>query len=151
MKQKGYNCSDEIARQVIKEEQEAGREGTPWQDVARFSELVFERTQQALEASADIDFSDRGLVDLIAYLEVAQLPIPDKLKTFPFHKYYHKKVFFLPSWLDIYINDPQRLQTLEEQKQLETQLLKVYEEYGFEVVVLKKESVERRVIDCLSL
>ena len=144
LKEKGFNCSDEIARQVIIEEQQAGTNGTPWGDVTRFADLVLKRTKLILEHSKSVDFSDRGLLDLVAYLEVNQLPIPDQLKNFPYHRYYHKTVFFLPSWPEIYINDPQRLQTLEEQKLLETQLLKVYEEYGFEIVVMKKESVERR-------
>jgi len=145
LKEKGFNCSDEIARQVIKEEQESGENGTPWGDVSRFCELVFNRTKLILKHSKSVDFSDRGLLDLIAYLKFADLPIPDELQKFPFHDYYHNKVFFLPSWPEIYTKDPQRLQSFEESKQLEKQLLNVYKEYGFEVVLLGEMSIKDRI------
>jgi len=134
----------EVSRQVIAIEQEQGNNGTPWQDTERFSNLVFQSTQELLKINS-YDFCDRSLLDNIAYLEFSNKSIPIELESFPFEKHYSNTVFYTPPWEAIYTQDPQRPQTFEEQLPLAEKLIEVYEKRGIDLVTLPLASVEERV------
>ena len=138
-----HPCMDEIAREVIVSEQEAGNNGTPWQDLQRFVQLVFEATSKQLPKS-NAWFCDRALLDLEAYLILANLPIPTFLAEFPYQEHYHSTVFFAPTWQAIYCTDPQRLQTFKYCQALEIELKKRYQYHGFEIVEIPKVNPETR-------
>ncbi len=144
LQKRGYSCMQEVSRQVIIEEQAQDNDGTPWQNIERFSKLVFQTTQELLETMS-YDFCDRSLLDNIAYLEFDNKQIPQELATFPFQKHYSKTVFYTPPWKDIYTQDPQRPQTFEEQLPLAEKLIGVYQKRGFKLVHLPLTNIEARV------
>lgn len=136
-------CMDEISRKVIIDEQKNNRNGTPWEDIYRFTNLVFNATTKELLNTNTI-ICDRSLLDLEAYLTVEKRPIPNYLKTFPYLKTYHKKVFFAPTWFDIYCQDEQRLQEFDYCLKLEKSLLELYKNKGFEIIILPKTKLSER-------
>lgn len=136
-------CMDEVSRRVIINEQENNSNGMPWEDINRFTELVFKLTSKEL-LNVSTQICDRSLLDLEAYLTVANKPTPKYLQEFPYKEVYHKKVFFAPTWFDIYCKDAQRLQEFEYCLTLEKALLAQYTKKGFEIIMLPKTSVTIR-------
>ncbi len=136
-------CMDEVSRKVIIEEQKNNRNGMPWGDINRFTDLVFKLTNQEL-LNSHAQVCDRSLLDLEAYLTVENKTIPDYLRDFPYQETYHKTVFFAPTWFDIYCQDEQRLQEFDYCLKLEKSLLDQYEKKGFEIIILPKSSPLKR-------
>lgn len=136
-------CMEEVSRKVIIDEQKNNRNGMPWSDIDRFVGLVFKFTSQEL-LNTDTQICDRSLLDLEAYLKLENKTIPDYLHHFPYQETYHKKVFFAPTWFDIYCKDGQRLQEFEYCLKLEKSLLELYKSKGFEIIILPKSSPLKR-------
>lgn len=130
---------DEVSRKVIINEQKNNKNGTPWDDLYRFSKLVFALTHQELR-NTDARICDRSLLDLEAYLTLENKTIPKYLRDFPYQETYHNIVFFAPTWLEIYGKDGQRLQEFEDCLALEKSLLAQYQNKGFEIIQLPKIS-----------
>lgn len=137
---------DEISREVISKEQKNGSDGMPWKNIEHFANLVYQRSVQAYETSSDSQYCDRSLLDLIAYLKVAEKPIPKELKNFSYQNIFHSLVFFAPTWDDIFCKDAQRLQEQDYCMKLEQALLAEYTHRGFEVIKLPKSSPSERRI-----
>jgi len=145
LEKKGIKCLKEVSRDVIIAEQKSGNNGMPWGNIERFSHLVFEETKLRLQKESDSVFSDRSLIDNIAYLKHANKNVEEELKNFNFNKYYHKTIFFASPWLEIYKQDPQRPQLFEEQIRLSEILIETYQIYGFEIIYLPFTNVASRV------
>ena len=137
------SCMDEVARKVILEEQKNNSNGLPWDNLNRFSDLVFNVTSQELLIS-DALVCDRSLLDLEAYLALENKTIPSYLKNFPYKETYHNTIFFAPTWFDIYCQDGQRLQEFDYCLKLEKALLEQYKSKGFKIVFLPKYSTKKR-------
>jgi len=145
---KGFVCHDEIARQVIKENQD--KEGSvllPWVDMLAFSDEVFRRMQK-LSSSLDADkmcFLDRSMVDLIGYMHFAGKEAPKRYAEGALKADYSHKVFFMPFWKEIFANDEQRLESIQEAMNIDKALRKAYLDLGFELVEVPQGTIEERV------
>ena len=148
LKEKGFNCSDEISRQLIQEQVALDTDCLPWKNLASFTDLTLERMIFEFEKAAlssQYTFFDRGIPDIVAYLKVGQLEISDRqrraLETYPYHPY----VFMAPPWESIYINDAERWQTFEEASKLYHALAETYLSAGYQIIELPLCPVENRV------
>jgi predicted ATPase len=81
---------------------------------------------------------------LIAYDRLTQAEPSKELKEAVSALLYNNKVFIAPPWKEIYHTDSERKQTYEEVIQAYDNLMKVYTEYGRELVKIPKMSVEKR-------
>ncbi len=141
----GFYCFEEVSRRIIISQQKTNGNKTPWQDVTGFTNLVYNKTLEELKISIDKEaFVDRSLVDNIAYLKLKQKTIDNKFLNFDYKKHYHTTIFFLPPWKDIYVEDPQRLQSFEETKKLHELLLEAYTQLGFSITILPKTTTLKR-------
>ncbi len=140
-----YSCMPEVSRKVISSQQEIGGSGTPWQNVNMFVELVYGEFITSLSNHSEAIFTDRSILDLIAYLQVEGMPVDRQLIEFSYLEKFHKQVFFAPTWESIYQKDEQRQQEFSYGLELEKALQKSYSEMGFELILLPKEAVDRRV------
>lgn len=140
-----YSCIHEVSRKVIVGEQEKGGNGTPWQDLHKFVKLVYEASVHELGLNPQALFTDRSMLDLLAYLQVEGMPVPLSIDRFPYHDKFRKKVFFAPTWQSIYHKDEQRLQEFDYCLELEKALKTTYIEKGFDIVKLPKDTVSIRV------
>lgn len=136
-------CMDEVSRRVIIDEQKNNRNGMPWKDIHRFTDLVFDLTTKEL-LNTNTQICDRSLLDLEAYLTVANKTIPNYLRDFPYKKNYHTTVFFAPTWFEIYCKDQQRLQEFDYCLKLEKALLNQYLKKGFNIITLSKSTALER-------
>ena len=145
LKFEGYLCMDEISRKVIQSQQQGRSDGTPWQNLSKFTELVYLEFVDKLNGNPEAIFTDRSPLDLIAYHLLEGKPVPSFLDDLSYHEKFHRKVFFAPVWKEIFEQDEQRQQTFEYGVELETVLLETYREKNFEVVMIPKETVPLRV------
>ncbi len=152
LRDRGYVCHQEIAREIIRENLDTGTDIFPWNDMHRFSDLVLERMKtlvQTFDPSA-IQFLDRSMVDLIGYMKFANENIPDHYVKEAMAVGYARKVFFLPIWPDIYTQDEERKENIEEAMAIGDALADTYEALGFELIQVPHASVEERVSFILS-
>ncbi|WP_299530220.1 AAA family ATPase [Ulvibacterium sp.] len=143
--EKEFPCMHEVSRKVILKEQENGGDAMPWQDLEKFVALVYDAFIIKLDLNPKALFTDRSILDLIAYLRLDGKTIPQQLDTFPYLDKFHRKVFFAPVWEAIYQKDSQRLQDFDHCVALEKALVNIYREKGFEVVRLPEDTVGKRI------
>jgi predicted ATPase len=147
LQEQGYFCSEEVSRKMIIQETAKGSFCLPWIDISCFSAKVLEEMIVSW-TSAPVDrlaFFDRGIPDIIAYLDVAEINVPkiyhEALKLYP----YHKQVFILPPWEKIYVHDSERWQTFEEAVVINEAIRNTYKTCGFELIDVPKNSPAERI------
>lgn len=93
--------------------------------------------------SGEVLFYDRGIPDVLAYMNYFQQPYEDHFrKACENHRY--DAVFLLPPWEDIYVSDNERLETFEEAISIHYHLRSTYEAYGYEPVLVAEGTVQER-------
>ncbi|MBL4746592.1 MAG: AAA family ATPase [Flavobacteriaceae bacterium] len=145
LQSKGVLCGEEVSRAIIIREQFAKGDGMPWNNMERFSQLVFEETMLRFKTQKNTVICDRSLVDIIAYLKHAQMEVLKPLDNIDFHQYYHEKVFVASPWATIYKTDPQRPEPFQAQLALSKIIESVYLSYGFTLCYLPCVTVEERI------
>ncbi|MDN3548219.1 AAA family ATPase [Mucilaginibacter aquaedulcis] len=147
LKSLNYNCSEEASRQLIVQEVKLRSNCLPWIDLSCFADKVLDKMVSSYRATvkSELTFYDRGIPDIIAYLKVAGLPVPDNYYHISQQHPYHKTVFILPPWQEIYVNDTERWQTYPESEQLYWGIAETYESLSYTLVEVPKLSVKERV------
>lgn len=143
----GHPVQPEAGRAVIRRQQNIDGQALPWRDRALFAELMLDRDLEAHGMSAvapGIVFHDRGLPDLIGYLELCGLPSPGHFLTAARELRYARRVFIAPVWPEIFGQDAERRQDLDEARRTHEAMRAVYPRFGYELVELPKASVEVR-------
>ncbi|WP_300436049.1 ATP-binding protein [Christiangramia sp.] len=147
LEEKGEKCLHEISRQVTLEAQKEGIAQLFLEKPLLFSEKLLEgRLKQYTEASefgSDHIFLDRGLPDVVAYMDYFNTEYPQVFeKTCQNNRY--DKVFILPPWKEIYISDNERYESFEEALKISSYLYSTYKRYGYEPIEVPKLKVEDR-------
>ena len=149
---RGFTCHQEVARQIIKENQKAGINYFPWNNMHLFSDQVFKRKIKHLNTlNGNLCFFDRSIIDLIAYLEINNVYDNDKYRTAILNSGYQNNVFYLPFWNKIYLQDFERKESKIEAIQIGKKLKKVYSEFGYNLTEVPFGKVEERVEYILGL
>lgn len=153
LRRKGYACQEEAARRVIL--QYYGQNCTPWGDRQSFIREVSAQIEKDLqEPICGLTFCDRGMLDCIAYAREANLPLPESLLRFDPFAYYHRQVFILPPWPEIYCKELARQQEFFQAVSLYHAIASTYQAYGFQLTEVPQGSLEERVnfvIGCLKV
>lgn len=140
----GYSCMEEAARAVI--HQHYAHNISPWGDRQEFVRLVYERINPELQKPLyGPTFCDRSIVDCIAYLKEAGMPVPAYLKAFDPHLYYSREIFILPPWQEIYRQEKARQQAYDKAILLYQSILSTYKEYGFWLTEVPPLTVGERI------
>ncbi|MEA1787134.1 ATP-binding protein [Arenibacter sp. GZD96] len=153
IEERGFLCLHEISRSITLE---ARAEGIPQlflTDPLRFSKRILEgRLAQFYEAEnalTDIVFLDRGLPDVLAYMDgVHQKYTRDFVDACKNNRY--DNVFLLPPWKDIYTADNERHENFDEAIRIHDFLERTYTNYGYRVQEVPISSVDERVNFILS-
>lgn len=141
-----YYCMPEISREIISKAQKKGIEKLFESKPIFFSELLLkERNKQFKSAQISNHkyvFIDRGIPDIVAYLNYSNIRITKKfLKDVPT---YHK-IFIFPPWKEIYKTDKERLETFEESVKIYDNIKKTYTQLGFDIIEVPKLSINDRL------
>jgi predicted ATPase len=145
---RGHLCVQEMGRQVVRDEVNAGSDGTPWQNEERFIELVLARSIEAFRAIEERSrpvFFDRGIPECIgSALAADQPPLPHRLRATQTFRY-NPMVFVTPPWPDIYVNDAERRHSFEQGVQYHRAELAAYLHCGYRLVEVPRGPVADRV------
>ena len=151
LKEKGYNCYEEKSREIIINQIKNNGNDLPWKNLIGFSERVFKlREKQLLKSDGKLNFFDRGLIDVYAYMKVDDLKIPTHMTQSIKKKKYNKNIFLTPIWEEIYKNDNERKETLNQANMIEKEIIKSYLKFNYKIIKIPKISVEERIDFILS-
>lgn len=146
LKSLGFNCFDEISREIIKKEIAKGSDALPWQNLHAFSEQVIShRVIQYKNAAKGLNFYDRGIIDVIAYMNHDKFVNDSKWLELSKELNYHKVVFITPPWREIFKNDMERMESFQKLVSLHQSLISTYKAYGYAVIEIPKDTIENRV------
>ncbi len=143
----GYSCLHEISRQITLEAQKQGVEQLFLEKPLLFSEKLLEariaQHQQAVEFSKELIFLDRGIPDVLAYMDYFKTAYPEIFNTAcEIHEYEH--IFLLPPWKEIYISDNERYESFEQAQEIHEYLKNAYITYGYTPIEVPIGTVEDR-------
>lgn len=153
---RNYTCFEEVSRQVTLEARKDGIEQLFLSKPLLFSELLLDaRIQQFKDAAAiehDIVFLDRGLPDVLAYMDYAKSDYP-KHFTEVCKTHIYDKVFVLAPWQEIFVSDSERYENFDQAVEIHDALLDTYQRFGYELIDVPFESIASRtdfILDTLN-
>lgn len=155
--QRDYTCFEEVSRQVTLEARKEGTEQLFLTKPLLFSELLLDaRIQQfndAKHVDANIVFLDRGLPDVLAYMDYAKSVYPSYfVEACESNKY--DKVFVLSPWQEIFVSDSERYENFNQAVEIHHALLDTYANFDYELLDVPFGTVAHRadfILDALNL
>ncbi|APG59679.1 AAA family ATPase [Christiangramia salexigens] len=153
LEEKGQKCLHEISRQVTLEAQKEGIDQLFLEKPLLFSQKLLEgrlnQYHEAKEFESDHVFIDRGLPDVLAYMEYFNTDYPQLFhETCEEYRYDH--IFILPPWQEIYTSDNERYESFEEALKISSYLYSTYRKYGYEPIEVPKLGIAERTDFILS-
>lgn len=144
--QQGYRTYLEVARAEIKRQLKKGSNLVPWDDVLGFSHKVMEGQLRQYHSalSGALNFYDRGVPDLLAYLRKSAIH-DEIIERQARQLQYYPTLFIAPPWQEIYAQDNERRESLSEMMDIHHHLLLIYQELNYRVLELPKASVQERL------
>ena len=146
LKKRGFNCIDEISRDIIAEQNINNGEKIPWKNQIIFeTEVAKMRSQKYLTSPENcICFFDRSALDCIAYLELNNLnPTSEIINEITKCKF-NKKAFYTPIWEEIYVNDDERKEDLKRARKIHHKIISIYKSNGYKLMPVPKLSIIER-------
>ena len=145
LKKKGFYCFDEVSREIILQQNIKKGDATPWNNILEFSKmLLFKRKEQFKNITENLSFYDRGIPDIIAYLNYKNINNLNFEINNLTKKLRYDKVFFTPFWEDIYIKDNERIEDLKEAKNIGESIHNTYKNLNYNPIIIPKSSVNER-------
>jgi predicted ATPase len=142
---RGFETVEEPGRRIVAEEMRGDGSALPWVNLEAFARRAIDvatRDRARLNHAKGWVFFDRGLVDAAVALEHATgIAASDTLSG---RDRFYRKVFLTPPWPEIYLNDGARKHTIEDGIEEYHRLLGVFEQLGYETIILPKVDVETR-------
>lgn len=142
----GYSGVDESARAILEEQLKVDGPALPAKSPERFVEAMLERKIEDFESSKESVspiFFDRGIPDLIAYA-VRFGVCPERAKEASRAHLYNKKVFILPVWKEIFVNDSLRKLSFEQSEEFHDSILEAYQHAGYDLIETPRRSIAAR-------
>lgn len=148
LQQAGFIVMPEAGRAVIRQQMMVGGHALPWKNPLAFAEAMFQLDMRHYE-KAEIQqypvFFDRGLPDLIGYLQLSGKDIPQHIEDAARTHRYNTTVFLAPFWPEIYITDDERHQSAHEAEKTAAIMEKTYRALGYTIEFLPELPVKERV------
>ncbi|MBZ9858162.1 AAA family ATPase [Mesorhizobium sp. CA12] len=148
LRAQGFATAPEAGRGIIRDQMAIGGPALPWQERSLFAELMLSwelRSWHAAHNEPGRVFFDRGAPDMIGYLRLCGLPVPDHITSAAEKFRYARHVFVAPPWPEIFTQDEERRQTLDEPERTFRSVTGVYAELGYDLVPLPPAAVDERV------
>jgi predicted ATPase len=144
----GFARSIEAGRGVIQDQVTIGGRALPWSDPPAFAELMLSweiRSWHMAREEAGPVFLDRGVPDVVGYLCLLGLPVPRHIERAAEVFRYNRRVFIAPPWPEIFGQDSERKQSLDEAVRTYEAMVATYGDYGYELLELPRAPVEERM------
>jgi predicted ATPase len=154
---RGYTCFEEVSRQVTLDARKNGVEQLFLTNPLLFSDLLLKaRTQQYKDAETHEEhlvFLDRGLPDVLAYMDFAKSDYPSYF-TEACKEHVYDKVLVLAPWQEIFISDSERYESFDQAVEIHHALLDTYNRFGYELTDVPFGSISSRadfILDTLNI
>lgn len=148
---RNYAVVEEPGRRIVEAELRAGGLALPWTDIDAFLRRAIAMAKADLDTAAHEHgwvFFDRGLVDAaVALASLTSTSAPASLRL---SRRYYRRVFLVPPWPEIYVNDAARRHDLQSATAEYERLLDAYASFGYEVTLVPKADVRKRADFVLS-
>lgn len=147
MARRGLPVTPEAGRAIIRDQIRIGGSALPWGDRALFAELMLSWDMRSYRKAQGADgpvLMDRGIPDIIGYLTLCGLPVPQHIAAAARLHPYHPRVFLAPHWDAIYENDAERRQDRSEAQATARIMAQTYAGLGYRVVELPLTGIETR-------
>jgi predicted ATPase len=144
----GHAQSIEAGRAIIQDQVSIEGAALPWCDPALFAEVMLSWEMRSFRIACEQTgpvFFDRGVPDVAGYLRLLGMPVPRHIETAIERFRYNRRVFIAPPWPEIFQQDSERNQTLDEAIRTYKAMVATYTQYGYELLALPLSSVEDRV------
>ncbi|KAA0971290.1 AAA family ATPase [Aureimonas fodinaquatilis] len=145
--QRGFLSMPEAGRAIIQDQVRIGGVALPWSDRAAFADLMLGwelRSWHEASAITGTVVMDRGIPDVMGYLDLCGLPVPSHVEAAAKLYRYNRRVFLAPFWNAIFTEDAERKQNLEEAEATGRVMVETYTRLGYEIVELPFVGVEER-------
>lgn len=143
----GYTCYPEISRQITLEAQKEGIEQLFLENPLLFSQKLLDgrvtQHQNAQSDLADVVIIDRGIPDVLAYMDYIGDEYPKDFVD-ACMEYRYTKVFILPVWDEIYQCDNERYEDLQTAHHIQDHLIASYTHYGYTLIHVPKLTIAER-------
>lgn len=133
----GYMTVKEVARDIIQNQVNTSGDAVPWNNTIRYSNLMLLHSIVDFEEFVHVDkpcFFDRGIIDTLGYARLIGIPITNEMKDAANKYRYNHKVFLFPFWKEIYVNDTERKQDLDEAERTFWKLKEEYERFDYNTI-----------------
>ena len=139
---KGYPIHPEPGRLIVKSETQKQSDGLPWVNLKKFLSLALELNIKNFKKSDpnQLTFFDRCIIDTI----VDFTRDADSVQAAQQYRY-SQKVFLVPPWKEIYIQDSERQHSFDSALEEYDRLLVNYKKLGYETVIIPKSDPKSRV------
>ncbi|NRA44560.1 MAG: AAA family ATPase [Oligoflexales bacterium] len=143
LSQRAFGVIMEPGREIVKEQKAIGGTALPWVDLDKFLLLALSRYIYHFNSSVISDrhtFADRGIIDSVKTDRQQEPCFANAAKKFR----YNQKVFLVPTWKEIYVQDQERQHGFEDATAEYHELLEKYQDYSYETVIVPKTDVKAR-------
>ena len=147
LRQRGFRTMPEAGRAIIQDQVAIGGTALPWADRLAFAELMLGwelRSHHEACEFAEPVFFDRGVPDVMGYLRVCGLDVPEHIRRAASKFRYNTRVFLAPPWREIFHADAERKQSWDEAVATFESMVSTYESLDYKIVLLPLASVEER-------
>lgn len=148
LEQLGHARSEEAGRGIIQDQVAIDGPALPWRDRQVFAEAMLGwelRSYRLAQRHTGPVLFDRGVPDVIGYLRLCELPVPDHLLRAAATFRYRQQVFIAPPWPEIYRQDAERKQSLDEAERTYHSVAQAYRDCGYTLIELPRVDVAARV------
>jgi predicted ATPase len=144
----GFPVAAEVGREIIREQMQIRGKALPWIDPVLFAETMLSREMQSHRIHAarqEIVFFDRGVPDVAGYLHLLGHAVPDHVTRAMALFRYNRKIFICPPWPEIFRQDEERKQTMDEAIRTYQAMVTTYAGCGYDLVEVPRISVDDRL------
>lgn len=147
LRQSGYNCSGEFARELILTQQESGGEILPWKNPRLFQQEILQKRVVFYDSvpNGSFAFADRGIPDQLAFARYRGFGAPEVLIEYAQKYRYAPQVFVTPPWPEIFVNDSIRDETFEEALLIHKIIVETYLGLNYQIIELPLLPVKQRM------
>ena len=151
----GFNCLHEVIRNMTSEEKNHGQKieivsnpiisvTNPMKFNLRILNARIEQYKTAQEAIGKMFFFDRGIPDVLAYMDCFQQTY-DSIFTNACENLRYDNIFLMPPWKEIHVPDTERYESFEESLSIYECLKNSYEKHSYDVTIVPIGSITERV------
>jgi len=147
LRSRGYTCTVEAGRGIIQDQVSIAGRALPWDDRSLFAELMLSwemRSYRMIQETTGPVFFDRGVPDVLGYLRLTAVPVPDHIKNAAQKFRYNQTVFITPPWREIFQQDRERKQDFDQAIRTYDALAATYKALDYKLVEIPRIPVEQR-------